>query len=40
MEGLRKSGVEINRKILADMAVKEPEAFANLITIAGEKAQA
>jgi len=40
MEGLRKSGVEINRKILADMAVREPEAFVNLITIAREKAQA
>ena len=40
MEGLKKSGVEINRKILADMAVREPEAFVNLITIAREKAQA
>ena len=40
MEGLRKSGVEINRKILADMAVREPEAFVNLITIAREKARA
>ena len=39
MEGLRKAGVEINRKILADMAVREPEAFANLVTIAREKAQ-
>ena len=34
MDGLRKSGVEINRKILADMAVREPGAFANLVTIA------
>ncbi len=34
MDGLKKSGVEINRKMLADMAVREPEAFANLITIA------
>lgn len=32
MDGLRKSGVEINRKILADMAVTEPEAFAELVT--------
>ena len=39
MEGLRKSGIEINRKILADMAVREPEAFTNLVTIAMEKAQ-
>jgi large subunit ribosomal protein L20 len=34
MDSLRKSGVEINRKILADMAVREPEAFANLVTLA------
>jgi len=36
MDGLRKSGIEINRKILADMAVREPEAFANLVTAARE----
>ena len=34
MNGLKKSGVEINRKMLADMAIREPEAFANLATIA------
>ena len=39
MNNLKKSGVEINRKILADMAVREPEAFANLATVAREKAQ-
>jgi large subunit ribosomal protein L20 len=33
-DGLRKSGVEINRKVLADMAVREPEAFAQLVTLA------
>jgi large subunit ribosomal protein L20 len=32
--GLKKSGVEINRKVLADMAVREPEAFASLVTTA------
>jgi large subunit ribosomal protein L20 len=37
MAGLKKAGVEINRKMLADMAVKEPEAFANLVTIAKGK---
>ena len=36
---LKKSGVEINRKMLADMAVREPEAFANLVTIAKSKVQ-
>ena len=39
MDGLRKSGVEINRKMLADMAVREPEAFASLATIAKGKFQ-
>ena len=39
MDGLRKSGVEINRKILADMAVREPDVFANLVTIARGKVQ-
>ena len=37
VDGLRKSGVEINRKILADMAVMQPEAFNNLVTIARQK---
>ncbi|HEY93114.1 MAG TPA: 50S ribosomal protein L20 [Dehalococcoidia bacterium] len=39
MDGLRKSGVEIDRKMLADMAVREPESFANLVTIAKGKVQ-
>jgi len=39
IDGLKKSGVEINRKMLADMAIKEPEAFANLVTIAKGKIQ-
>jgi large subunit ribosomal protein L20 len=39
INGLKKSGVEINRKMLADMAVREPEAFANLVTIAKGKLQ-
>ena len=39
IDGLKRSGVEINRKMLADMAVKEPEAFASLVTIAKGKAQ-
>jgi len=39
MDGLKKSGVEINRKMLADMAVREPESFANLVTIAKGKVQ-
>ena len=32
--GLKRSGVEVNRKMLADLAVKEPAAFTNLVTMA------
>jgi large subunit ribosomal protein L20 len=28
IDGLRKAGIPINRKMLADLAVREPEAFA------------
>ncbi len=31
MEGLRRAGIEVNRKVLADLAVREPEAFAELV---------
>jgi len=40
INGLKIAGVEINRKMLADMAVREPEAFANLAATAKEKIQA
>ena len=39
INGLKQSGVEINRKMLADMAVREPESFVNLVTIAKGKIQ-
>ena len=31
MGGLRKSGVTLNRKVLADLAVHQPEAFAAIV---------
>ena len=31
INGLKKSGVELDRKILADMAVHDPNAFAQLV---------
>jgi len=37
--GLKQAGVDINRKVLADMAVREPEAFANLVTVAKGKVE-
>ncbi len=38
MNLLRKSGIGINRKMLAEMAVREPEAFNSLVNTVREKA--
>jgi len=40
MHGLKRSGVEIDRKILADMAVRDSEGFAALAQVAKQAAQA
>ena len=34
INGLKKAGIEINRKMLADMAVREPESFEKLVIVA------
>ena len=34
MNGLKKAGVELDRKVLADMAVNDPETFAALVEVA------
>ena len=34
MDGLKKAGIELDRKVLADMAANEPEAFAVLVETA------
>jgi len=31
MNGLKRAGVEVDRKVLADLAVREPEAFGELV---------
>ncbi len=31
MNGLKQAGVEVNRKVLADLAVRDPQAFARLV---------
>ncbi|MER3480833.1 MAG: 50S ribosomal protein L20 [Meiothermus sp.] len=31
MGGLKRAGIEVDRKLLADLAVREPEAFAQLV---------
>jgi large subunit ribosomal protein L20 len=36
IDGLKKSDIEINRKILADLAVNDPAAFAKLVEKAKE----
>ena len=43
MNGLKKAGIDLNRKILADMALNDPAAFSTLIVQAkahGEPAKA
>ena len=34
IQGLREAGVEVDRKILADLAVNDPAAFAALVEVA------
>ena len=34
MNGLKKAGVELDRKVLADMALNDPAAFAQLVEVA------
>ena len=36
ISGLKSAGVDLNRKALADLAVREPEAFAELAKLAKE----
>ncbi len=33
MNGLKASGIEVNRKMLAEMAVNEPDSFAKLVKL-------
>ncbi|ACD67283.1 MAG TPA: 50S ribosomal protein L20 [Sulfurihydrogenibium sp.] len=40
INGLKKSGIELDRKILADMAVNDMEAFAKLVETAKKALQA
>ena len=37
IDGLKKSGVQMNRKVLADLAINDPNAFAELARIASQK---
>ena len=31
MNGLKKAGIEINRKVLADLAINDPKAFSAIV---------
>jgi len=39
MNGLKNAGIDINRKMLADMAVREPQNFAALVKLSKSKTQ-
>jgi large subunit ribosomal protein L20 len=39
MHGLKLAGVDINRKVLADMAIRDEKSFSSLVTLAGGKGQ-
>jgi LSU ribosomal protein L20P len=34
MNGLKKAGINLNRKMLAEMAVRDPEGFAKVVEMA------
>ena len=40
IEGLTKAGVEVDRKVLAELAVSDPATFASLVEVAKEKVTA
>ena len=37
IEGLTKAGVEVNRKMLSEMAIQDPQGFAQLVEVAKSK---
>ena len=40
IDGLKKAGIELDRKVLADIAVREPQTFKGLVEAASQAAQA
>ncbi len=40
MNGLKKAGVNVNRKILAELAVNDPQAFTELVNVAKKALEA
>lgn len=39
MKGLKLAGLNLDRKVLSDIAVNDPETFKNLVNVAKEKAE-
>ena len=37
MNGLKLAGVEVNRKMLSEMAINDPQGFAKLVEVAKSK---
>ena len=37
VSGLKRKGVEVDRKVLADLAVMDPEAFSHLVAVANDE---
>jgi large subunit ribosomal protein L20 len=37
ISGLKKAGVEVDRKVLADLAVRDPAAFSEIAAVAKAK---
>jgi len=35
IDGMKKSGIELDRKILAELAVNDPQGFAQIVAVAG-----
>lgn len=40
MSGLKKAGIELNRKVLSDMAIRDAQGFANLVKTVSAQASA
>lgn len=39
INGLHNAGIEVDRKILAELAIEDPEAFRQLVEVAGENSR-
>jgi large subunit ribosomal protein L20 len=37
MNGLKKAGVELDRKVLADLAISDPVGFSQIASLAGQQ---